>query len=59
VIKSVHKTGHLVVTDTAQKTGSIAGELITEVVQATFGQLKKSAFSRLLARLIQRPQRPA
>lgn len=42
VIKSVHKTGHLVVTDTAQKTGSIAGELITEVVQATFGQLKKA-----------------
>jgi pyruvate dehydrogenase E1 component beta subunit len=32
----------LVVTDTAQKTGSIAGELITEVVQATFGQLKKA-----------------
>ena len=42
VIQSVRKTGHLVVTDTAQKTGSISGELITEVVQATFGQLKKA-----------------
>jgi pyruvate dehydrogenase E1 component beta subunit len=42
VIQSVRQTGHLVVTDTAQKTGSISGELITEVVQATFGQLKKA-----------------
>ncbi|NBS76152.1 MAG: alpha-ketoacid dehydrogenase subunit beta [Betaproteobacteria bacterium] len=42
VIQSVRKTGHLVVTDTAQKTGSISGELITEVLQATFGQLKKA-----------------
>jgi pyruvate dehydrogenase E1 component beta subunit len=40
VIDSVNKTGCLIVVDTAYKTGSIAAELISQVVEATFNNLK-------------------
>jgi len=39
VIESVIKTGHLIVVDTAHKTGSIAGELISQVVEEAFESL--------------------
>jgi pyruvate/2-oxoglutarate/acetoin dehydrogenase E1 component len=42
VLNSVKKTGHLLVTDTAFKTGSVAGELISQVVEEAFGCLKKA-----------------
>lgn len=42
VIASVQKTGHLVVTDTAYAFGSIASELITSTLGASFGVLKKA-----------------
>jgi pyruvate/2-oxoglutarate/acetoin dehydrogenase E1 component len=40
VIDSVKKTGRLIVTDTAYKTGSIAAELISQVVEGAFASLK-------------------
>ena len=40
VINSVKKTGRLLVTDTAYKTGSIASELISQVVESAFEHLK-------------------
>ena len=42
VINSVEKTGRLVVADTAFKTGSVAGELVSQVVEQAFGCLKKA-----------------
>lgn len=39
VLSSVRKTGRLIVADTAFQTGSIAGELISQVVEQAFGQL--------------------
>lgn len=42
VLKSVKKTGRLVVADTAFKTGSIAGELVSQVVEQAFGWLKEA-----------------
>ncbi len=41
VAKSVRKTGHLLVLDTAWTTGGVAGELITRVVGREFGALRK------------------
>lgn len=40
VIESVKKTGRLIVADTAYKTGSIAAELISQVVEGSFESLK-------------------
>jgi acetoin:2,6-dichlorophenolindophenol oxidoreductase subunit beta len=40
VLNSVRKTGRLIVADTAFRTGSIAGELISQVVEQAFGTLK-------------------
>lgn len=40
VIDSVKKTGHLIVADTANKTGSIAAELISQVLEGAFESLK-------------------
>lgn len=40
VIDSVRKTGRLIVADTAFRTGSIAGELISQVVERAFELLK-------------------
>ncbi|MEK6641434.1 MAG: transketolase C-terminal domain-containing protein [Nitrospirota bacterium] len=40
VIRSVQKTGRLVVADTGFRTGSIAGEVISQVVEHAFGALK-------------------
>ena len=40
VIDSVRKTGRLIVADTAYKTGSIAAELISQVVEGAFSSLK-------------------
>lgn len=40
VIHSVKKTGRLIVADTAYKTGSIAAELISQVVEDAFKSLK-------------------
>jgi len=40
VIESVQKTGRLIVADTAYKTGSIAGELIAQVVEFAFEFLR-------------------
>jgi len=40
VIDSVRKTGRLIVADTAYKTGSIAAELISQVVEEAFASLK-------------------
>lgn len=42
VAKSVRKTGHLLVLDTAWTSGSIAGELITRVVEKEFSALRKA-----------------
>jgi len=42
VINSVEKTGRLVVVDTAFKTGSVAGELVSQVVEQAFACLKKA-----------------
>lgn len=42
VIDSVKKTGRLIVADTAYKTGSIAAELISQVVEGAFGSLKSA-----------------
>ena len=42
VIASVEKTGRLLVADTAFKTGSVAGELISQIVETAFGALKKA-----------------
>lgn len=42
VAKSIHKTGHLLVLDTAWTSGSVAGELITRVVEREFGALRKA-----------------
>lgn len=41
VLDSVYKTGRLIVADTAFHTGSIAGELISQVVEKAFDALKK------------------
>lgn len=40
VVMSVQKTGKLIVVDTSSKTGSIAGELISQVVEKAFEALK-------------------
>ena len=40
VIESVNKTGRLIVADTAFKTGGIAGELISQVVESAFRSLR-------------------
>lgn len=40
VLHSVRKTGRLIVADTAFRTGSIAGELISQVVEQAFDALK-------------------
>jgi len=40
VVDSVKKTGRLIVADTAYKTGSIAAELISQVVERAFTSLK-------------------
>lgn len=40
VLASVRKTGRLIVADTAFRTGSIAGELISQVVERAFSSLK-------------------
>jgi pyruvate dehydrogenase E1 component beta subunit len=40
VIDSVKKTGRLIVADTAHKTGSIAAELISQVLEGAFESLK-------------------
>lgn len=42
VLNSVKKTGRLLVTDTAFKTGSVAGELVSQVVEEAFDCLKKA-----------------
>lgn len=42
VLDSVRKTGRLIVADTASRTGSIAGEIISQVVEKAFGILKSS-----------------
>lgn len=42
VLGSVRKTGRLIVADTASRTGSIAGELISQVAERAFDQLKAS-----------------
>jgi pyruvate dehydrogenase E1 component beta subunit len=42
VIDSVKKTGRLIVADTAYKTGSIAAELISQVVEGAFKSLKSA-----------------
>lgn len=42
VLNSVEKTGRLIVADTAFKTGSVAGELVSQVVEQAFGSLKKA-----------------
>ncbi len=42
VAKSVHKTGRLIVADTAHYTGSIAGELISRIVEVSFDALTTS-----------------
>jgi len=42
VVKSVAKTGRLVVADTAFKTGSVAGELISQTVEVAFASLRKA-----------------
>lgn len=42
IIESVRKTGMLVVADTAYKTGSVAAELISQVVEVAFDCLKKA-----------------
>jgi pyruvate/2-oxoglutarate/acetoin dehydrogenase E1 component len=42
VLISVEKTGRLVVADTAFKTGSVAGELVSQVVEQAFDSLKKA-----------------
>lgn len=42
VLNSVERTGHLVVADTAFKTGSVAGELVSQVVEQAFICLKKA-----------------
>ena len=42
VITSVEKTGRLLVADTAFKTGSVAGELISQIAETAFGALKKA-----------------
>ena len=39
VIKSIRKTGRLIVADTASRTGSISGELIAQVVESNFHAL--------------------
>lgn len=41
VLNSVKKTGHLLVADTACKTGSVAGEIISQVAEQAFVCLKK------------------
>jgi pyruvate dehydrogenase E1 component beta subunit len=40
VVESVKKTGRLIVADTAFRTGSISGELVSQVVEQAFGVLK-------------------
>jgi len=42
VIDSVKKTGRLIVADTAYKTGSIAAELISQVLEGAFESLKEA-----------------
>ncbi|MDA1076992.1 MAG: alpha-ketoacid dehydrogenase subunit beta [Proteobacteria bacterium] len=42
VLNSVEKTGRLVVADTAFKIGSVAGELVSQVVEQAFDCLKKA-----------------
>jgi len=44
VIDSVKKTGRLIVADTAYKTGSIAAELVSQVVERAFKSLKVAPF---------------
>lgn len=40
VVESVRRTGRLIVADTAFKTGSISGELVSQVVEQAFDALK-------------------
>lgn len=40
VVESVRKTGRLLVADTASRTGSIAGELVSQVAESAFELLK-------------------
>lgn len=40
VVQSIRKTGRLIVLDTACRTGSIAGELISQIVELAFDALK-------------------
>ena len=42
IINSVHRTGTLVVADTAWKTGGIAGEVVAGVTESSFGSLKRA-----------------
>ncbi len=42
VLNSVEKTSRLLVVDTASKTGSVAGELVSQVAERAFGDLKKA-----------------
>lgn len=42
ITKSIEKTGFVVVADTANKTGSVAGELITQIVEVAFKNLKSA-----------------
>ncbi|MBI3315824.1 MAG: alpha-ketoacid dehydrogenase subunit beta [Candidatus Omnitrophica bacterium] len=42
VVDSVKKTGHLLVCDTAWKTGGVSGEILAQVSEKAFNQLKKS-----------------
>ncbi len=41
VLSSVERTGRLLVADTGHKTGGLAGELMTQVVERIFGFLKR------------------
>ena len=42
VLQSVQKTGHLIVCDTAWKTGGVSAELVAQVSEKAFGALKKA-----------------
>lgn len=42
VLNSVERTGRLLVADTGNKTGGLAGELISQVVERMFGFLKRA-----------------
>jgi pyruvate/2-oxoglutarate/acetoin dehydrogenase E1 component len=42
IVASVRRTGHLLVADTAWKTGSVAGEVVAGVVERVFGSLRSA-----------------